>query len=170
MSYSSLCFLMIRGNIPANSFPKKAVVGCGWPNCAAAGLVLGSMAELWQGSPLGLAVSPPVVLNRYRGVQGVEGHWMKLWVRYVTEILVELETTTHLKPGVELHDPCGTFPAQGTRSSKCVMSNWGKSLALLLLQKCRQSSEVQHCFSNTLSVAIVICVPGHGVNAQFSVS
>lgn len=122
MSYSSLCFLMIRGNIPANSFPKKAVVGCGWPNCAAAGLVLGSMAELWQGSPLGLAVSPPVVLNRYRGVQGVEGHWMKLWVRYVTEILVELETTTHLKPGVELHDPCGTFPAQGTRSSKWVMS------------------------------------------------
>lgn len=27
-----------------------------------------------------------------------------------------------------------------------------------------------YCFSNTLSVAIVICVPGHGVNAQFSVS
>lgn len=170
MSYSPLCFLMIRGNIPANSFPKKAVVGCGWPNCAATGLVLGSRAELWQGTPLGLAASPPVVLSRCRAVQGMEERWLKLWMRYHTEILVELETIIHFKSGVELHDPCGTVTAQGIHSCKWVMSDWKKSLALLLLQKFRQSSEVQHCFSSMLSVAIVICVPGHGVKAQFSVS
>lgn len=60
-----------------------------------------------------------------------------------------------------------SHPTWSQWAGSCVTEK--KVLALIGIWKCRQSSEVQQCSSNALSVAIVICASSPEVSAEYSV-